>query len=171
MQRPFVFSACRERSNACRLTLLHRIDKIFPVNDLGRLNAGFLTYLLVIPEDHRTNVVWQTVGLAFVSEVLNAGRVKSVFKPALFDRLRNVLADTGIDLFVHHASAPAMKHTGSVLGLEKSWQLRFKSLIFQIVELDLHAGMDLLELLGGFLPDFEHFGQLLDMKNLNDSFG
>ena len=97
--------------------------------------------------------------------------LKSVFEPALFDRLRNALTKTSIDLFVHHASAPAMKHTGSVLGLEKSWQLRFKSLILQIIELDLHTRMNLFELLGGFLPDFQHFGQLLDVKHLDNRFG
>jgi hypothetical protein len=64
-----------------------------------------------------------------------------------------------------------MKHTGSVLGSEKSWQLRFKSLILQIIELDLHAGMNAFEPLGGFLPDFQHFGQLLDVKNPDDRFG
>src|SRR5271163_4577144 len=127
MERPFVFSTRRKRSNGCGLTSFDRIDEILPVHDLCRVNTGFLTQLLVIPEDYRTDVVWQTVGLAFVSEVLNAGRVKSVFKPALFDCLGNTLAVTGIDLLVHHASAPALKHTGSVLGLEKSWQLRFKS--------------------------------------------
>ena len=64
-----------------------------------------------------------------------------------------------------------MKHAGSVLGLEKSWQLRFKSLILQIIELDLHARMNLFELLSGFLPDLQYFRQLLDVKNLDDRFG
>jgi hypothetical protein len=64
-----------------------------------------------------------------------------------------------------------MEHTRSVLGLKKGWQLRFKSLILHIIELDLHARMNLFERLGGFLPDFQHFGQLLEMKNLDDRLG
>jgi hypothetical protein len=31
--------------------------------------------------------------------------------------------------------------------------------------------MNLFELLGSFLPDFQHFGQLLDVKNPDDRFG
>jgi hypothetical protein len=64
-----------------------------------------------------------------------------------------------------------MKHTGSVLGLEQRRQLCFKGLILQIIELDFHARMNFLELLGGLLPDLQHFGQLLDVKNLDDGFG
>jgi hypothetical protein len=64
-----------------------------------------------------------------------------------------------------------MKHTGSILGLEKRWQLRFKSLVLQIIELDLHARMNTFELLGGLLLDLQHFRQLLDVKNPDDRFG
>src|ERR1700751_3982157 len=50
MERPFVFSTDRERSNACDLTFFHRIDQILPVNDLCRVNTGFLTKLLFVPK-------------------------------------------------------------------------------------------------------------------------
>lgn len=43
MERPFVFSTSHERSNACSLKFFHSIDQILPINDLCRVNAGFLT--------------------------------------------------------------------------------------------------------------------------------
>src|SRR5262245_51595 len=43
MERPFVFSTSHERSNARGLTFFHSTDQILPVNDLSRVNVGFLT--------------------------------------------------------------------------------------------------------------------------------
>ena len=92
MERPFVFSARRHRCYPGSLTFFNCLDKIVPRLDLGRVNTGFLQ-ILVVPEDHRSNIVRQSIGFTVRGEILNTGRVKRIFEPAFCDRLGNILAN------------------------------------------------------------------------------
>src|SRR5258708_5668025 len=91
MQRPFVFSADRDWSNACRLYFFYGRNKIIPLMNLSRINAGFRTEFFVIPENDRSDIVRQTIDLAIDAEVLDAGCVKSVGESIALDCLRDIL--------------------------------------------------------------------------------
>jgi hypothetical protein len=56
---------------------------------------------------------------------LDAGRVKRIFKSALGDGLRNILADACVYLFKHHPATPAVK--GAVILEEGIPAVKLKS--------------------------------------------
>src|SRR5580693_3761536 len=101
------------------LTFFCRLDKVVPILDLRRIDTGLRAKFLVIPEDHRSDVVWQSVGFALIHEILDAGRVKRIFKSSLLNCLGDILANARGNLLFHDPAAPAMENTWSIFRLEK----------------------------------------------------
>ena len=117
-------------------------QKVVPFLDLRRIDAHLLAKLFIVPEDDRSHIAGQSVRLSVDDEILNAGWIEGVSK-LTGDRTRDILADTRLDLFLHYAAAPTMKHAGFVLCLQERWQFRFEGLVLEIIELNLDAGMAL----------------------------
>ena len=147
------------------------LNEVVPVFYLLRIDARFLAEFLVVPEHHRTHIHWQPISFVLIGKILNAGRVKRVFKSTLSDGLGNVLADAGVYLFKHHPPAPAVKSARAVFGLQQGRQLGFEGLVLEVNKLNLHPGVRAFILLGRFLPDCADLRKALNMEDFDHGFG
>src|SRR6266404_7116132 len=152
-------------------------QKVVPFLDLRRIDAHLLAKLFIVPEDDRSHIAGQSVRLSVDDEILNAGWIEGVSK-LTGDRTRDILADTRLDLFLHYAAAPAMKHAGFVLCLQERWQFRFEGLVLEVIELNFDAGMALFVFIRSGPPDIanpsdrtnvQDFDYCLSRRSRNES--
>ena len=164
MHRPLLAGADDDRGDAGGLELLHGAEKIVPGLDVLGLHAGLLEQFLVVIEGDLADLERNADDLAVDLEGVVRRRGQRSLPRR--DISGDVLEEARLVLRLHDAAAPAVEQLRArVGGLQHRRQLRLEGLVLQILELDLHAGMRGVVIVGDLLPNRLLSRVFADMKD------
>ena len=151
VHRPFLAGPDRDRRDTGGLELLHRGEQVVPALDLLGLHACLLEQLLVVEEGDDALIERHADRLAVDFDRVDRGR-RHIGLDAC-DVGAHVLEEAGLGLRVHHAAAPAVEQTWPrLVCLQHGRQLGLERFVLEIFDLDLHARMRRLVVLGDLAP-------------------
>ena len=170
VHRPFFAGADDERRDPGGFELLHRAEKIVPGLDVLGLHARLLEQLLVVVEGDLAHLERHADDLAVDLERVDRGRGEVGVPRA--DVLGDVLQEPGLVLRLHDAAAPAVEQVRTrLVGLQHGRQLGLEGFVLQILELDVHAGMRGVVILGDLVPDRFLGGVVANVKDSDLGIG
>ena len=170
VHRPFLAGPDRDRRDSGGLELLHRGEQVVPALDFLGLHARLLEQLLVVEEGDDALIERHADRLAVDFDRVDRGRRHIGLDAG--DVGAHVLEEAGLGLRVHHAAAPAVEQTWPrLVRLQHGRQLGLERFVLEIFDLDLHARMRRLVVLGDLVPKRLRGLVLADVKHGDGGVG
>ena len=152
MHRPFLAGPHRDRGDPSGLELLHGGEQVVPALDFLGLHAGLLEQLLIVEEGDDALIERHADRLAVDLDRID--RCRRHIGLDARDVGAHVLQETGLGLRFHDAAAPAIEQAWPrLVCLQHGWQLGLERFVLKIFDLNLHARMRRLVVLGDLIPE------------------